>query len=163
MPISCRGQPLIWVLSAIVSAWGLWVQSATSLNSAWWSLIDFMDEVLAVDSLKASSVKDSSSSFFCHHLLPLPPLLFFSPLLFSHSLSGKTTFEGTILYRAAPGKTEGHRRYYSEWPQQQEMIVKIRSGNWWFLMQLPYPELLALMPRVFVNFWSKDMDLFCPR
>ncbi|XP_040324194.1 SH3 domain-containing kinase-binding protein 1 isoform X12 [Leopardus geoffroyi] len=25
----------------------------------------------------------------------------------------KTTFEGTILYRAAPGKTEGHRRYYS--------------------------------------------------
>ncbi|KAL0587977.1 SH3 domain-containing kinase-binding protein 1 [Plecturocebus cupreus] len=25
---------------------------------------------------------------------------------------GKTTFEGTILYRAAPGKTEGHRRYY---------------------------------------------------
>ncbi|ELW48716.1 SH3 domain-containing kinase-binding protein 1 [Tupaia chinensis] len=27
--------------------------------------------------------------------------------------SGKTTFEGTILYRAAPGKTEGHRRYYS--------------------------------------------------
>nr|XP_045372278.1 SH3 domain-containing kinase-binding protein 1 isoform X4 [Camelus bactrianus] len=29
------------------------------------------------------------------------------------SKSRKTTFEGTILYRAAPGKTEGHRRYYS--------------------------------------------------
>ncbi|OBS71202.1 hypothetical protein A6R68_00263 [Neotoma lepida] len=30
------------------------------------------------------------------------------------SKSRKTTFEGTILYRAAPGKTESHRRYYSE-------------------------------------------------
>ncbi|XP_012585814.1 PREDICTED: SH3 domain-containing kinase-binding protein 1 isoform X3 [Condylura cristata] len=29
------------------------------------------------------------------------------------SKSRKTTFEGTILYRAAPAKTEGHRRYYS--------------------------------------------------
>ncbi|XP_026640608.1 SH3 domain-containing kinase-binding protein 1 isoform X10 [Microtus ochrogaster] len=29
------------------------------------------------------------------------------------SKSRKTTFEGTILYRAAPGKTEGHRRFYS--------------------------------------------------
>ncbi|EHB03986.1 hypothetical protein GW7_14492 [Heterocephalus glaber] len=29
------------------------------------------------------------------------------------SKSRKTTFEGPILYRAAPGKTEGHRRYYS--------------------------------------------------
>ncbi|KAM5221717.1 SH3 domain-containing kinase-binding protein 1 isoform 5-T5 [Ctenodactylus gundi] len=29
------------------------------------------------------------------------------------SKSRKTTFEGTVLYRAAPGKTEGHRRYYS--------------------------------------------------
>ncbi|KAM6143673.1 SH3 domain-containing kinase-binding protein 1 isoform 4-T4 [Erethizon dorsatum] len=36
-------------------------------------------------------------------LLPFP----------AHGAKGKTTFEGTILYRAAPGKTEGHRRYYS--------------------------------------------------
>ncbi|XP_035872462.1 SH3 domain-containing kinase-binding protein 1 isoform X3 [Phyllostomus discolor] len=41
----------------------------------------------------------------------LPPV---SPLPFpAHGAKGKTTFEGTILYRAAPGKTEGHRRYYS--------------------------------------------------
>ncbi|XP_060231076.1 SH3 domain-containing kinase-binding protein 1 isoform X3 [Meriones unguiculatus] len=36
-------------------------------------------------------------------LLPFP----------AHGAKGKTTFEGTILYRAAPGKMEGHRRYYS--------------------------------------------------
>uniref|UniRef100_A0A8C9PJ21 SH3 domain-containing kinase-binding protein 1 n=1 Tax=Spermophilus dauricus TaxID=99837 RepID=A0A8C9PJ21_SPEDA len=36
-------------------------------------------------------------------LLPFP----------AHGAKGKTTFEGTILYRAAPGKSEGHRRYYS--------------------------------------------------
>ncbi|KAM5221716.1 SH3 domain-containing kinase-binding protein 1 isoform 4-T4 [Ctenodactylus gundi] len=36
-------------------------------------------------------------------LLPFP----------AHGAKGKTTFEGTVLYRAAPGKTEGHRRYYS--------------------------------------------------
>ncbi|XP_036030288.1 SH3 domain-containing kinase-binding protein 1 isoform X3 [Onychomys torridus] len=36
-------------------------------------------------------------------LLPFP----------AHGAKGKTTFEGTILYRAAPGKTESHRRYYS--------------------------------------------------
>uniref|UniRef100_I3NFP5 SH3 domain containing kinase binding protein 1 n=1 Tax=Ictidomys tridecemlineatus TaxID=43179 RepID=I3NFP5_ICTTR len=41
-------------------------------------------------------------------------LLYFSLLPFpAHGAKGKTTFEGTILYRAAPGKTEGHRRYYS--------------------------------------------------
>ena len=41
-----------------------------------------------MDSLKASSVKDSSSSFFCHHLLPLPsPSSFFlSPSLLSFTV-----------------------------------------------------------------------------
>ncbi|XP_058570776.1 SH3 domain-containing kinase-binding protein 1 isoform X5 [Neofelis nebulosa] len=42
-------------------------------------------------------------------LLPPASLLPFP----AHGAKGKTTFEGTILYRAAPGKTEGHRRYYS--------------------------------------------------
>nr|XP_031301636.1 SH3 domain-containing kinase-binding protein 1 isoform X4 [Camelus dromedarius] len=42
-------------------------------------------------------------------LLPPVSLLPFP----AHGAKGKTTFEGTILYRAAPGKTEGHRRYYS--------------------------------------------------
>ncbi|KAM9041837.1 SH3 domain-containing kinase-binding protein 1 isoform 7-T7 [Megaptera novaeangliae] len=42
-------------------------------------------------------------------LLPPASLLPFP----AHGTKGKTTFEGTILYRAAPGKTEGHRRYYS--------------------------------------------------
>lgn len=41
---------------------------------------------LKVDSLKTSSVKDSPSSFFCHHLLPLPPLVFLSPSLFSFTV-----------------------------------------------------------------------------
>ena len=41
---------------------------------------------LKVDSLKTSSVKDSPSSFFCHHLLPLPPLVFLSPSLFSYTV-----------------------------------------------------------------------------
>uniref|UniRef100_A0A8D0UDK7 SH3 domain-containing protein n=1 Tax=Sus scrofa TaxID=9823 RepID=A0A8D0UDK7_PIG len=41
-------------------------------------------------------------------LLPPASLLPFP----AHGAKGKTTFEGTILYRAAPGKTEGHRRYY---------------------------------------------------
>lgn len=34
MPISCRGRPLFWVLSAILSAWGLWAHSVTVLNPA---------------------------------------------------------------------------------------------------------------------------------
>ncbi|XP_045438265.1 SH3 domain-containing kinase-binding protein 1 isoform X5 [Pipistrellus kuhlii] len=42
-------------------------------------------------------------------LLPPASLLPFP----AHGAKGKTTFEGTVLYRAAPGKTEGHRRYYS--------------------------------------------------
>lgn len=46
------------------------------------------DEALAVDSLKASSVKDSSSSFLCHHLLsPFPPsLVFVSPSVLSFTV-----------------------------------------------------------------------------
>nr|KAF6360648.1 SH3 domain containing kinase binding protein 1 [Myotis myotis] len=44
-------------------------------------------------------------------LLPPASLLPFP----AHGAKGKTTFEGTILYRAAPGKTEGHRRYYRTW------------------------------------------------
>lgn len=40
-----------------------------------------------MDSLKASSVKNSSSSFFCHHLLPLPSsLVFLSPSLLSFTV-----------------------------------------------------------------------------
>lgn len=46
-----------------------------------------MDEALATASLKASSVKDSSSSFFCHHLLPsVPSLVFLSPSLLSFTV-----------------------------------------------------------------------------
>ncbi|XP_066104942.1 SH3 domain-containing kinase-binding protein 1 isoform X1 [Saccopteryx bilineata] len=42
-------------------------------------------------------------------LLPPASLLPFP----AHGAKGKTTFEGPILYRAAPGKTEGYRRFYS--------------------------------------------------
>ncbi|XP_034341142.1 SH3 domain-containing kinase-binding protein 1 isoform X3 [Arvicanthis niloticus] len=47
--------------------------------------------------------KSRPEGFLPASLLPFP----------AHGAKGKTTFEGTILYRAAPGKTEGHRRYYS--------------------------------------------------
>ncbi|XP_057615506.1 SH3 domain-containing kinase-binding protein 1 isoform X3 [Chionomys nivalis] len=47
--------------------------------------------------------KSRPEGFFPASLLPFP----------AHGAKGKTTFEGTVLYRAAPGKTEGHRRYYS--------------------------------------------------
>ncbi|XP_051035491.1 SH3 domain-containing kinase-binding protein 1, partial [Phodopus roborovskii] len=47
--------------------------------------------------------KSRPEGFSPASLLPFP----------AHGAKGKTTFEGTILYRAAPGKTEGHRRYYS--------------------------------------------------
>ncbi|XP_026640605.1 SH3 domain-containing kinase-binding protein 1 isoform X6 [Microtus ochrogaster] len=47
--------------------------------------------------------KSRPEGFLPASLLPFP----------AHGAKGKTTFEGTILYRAAPGKTEGHRRFYS--------------------------------------------------
>ncbi|KAM5289979.1 SH3 domain-containing kinase-binding protein 1 isoform 7-T7 [Glossophaga mutica] len=60
------------------------------------------------DDLSISQDEQLSKS---RHEALFPPA---SPLPFpAHGAKGKTTFEGTILYRAAPGKTEGHRRYYS--------------------------------------------------
>lgn len=46
-----------------------------------------MDEALTAQSLKASSVKDSPSSFFRHHVLPsAPSLVFLSPSLLSFTV-----------------------------------------------------------------------------
>lgn len=44
---------------------------------------------------------------------PTPPLLFFLSF-FSCLLSGKSAFEGTILYRVVPAKIDSYRRYNSE-------------------------------------------------
>uniref|UniRef100_A0A8C3LQJ1 SH3 domain-containing kinase-binding protein 1 n=1 Tax=Chrysolophus pictus TaxID=9089 RepID=A0A8C3LQJ1_CHRPC len=62
-------------------------------------------------------IKTSSSPFFLplfDLFTPTPPLLFFFPLSFSCLLSGKSAFEGTILYRVAPAKIDSYRRYNSE-------------------------------------------------
>uniref|UniRef100_A0A8C3LL44 SH3 domain-containing kinase-binding protein 1 n=1 Tax=Chrysolophus pictus TaxID=9089 RepID=A0A8C3LL44_CHRPC len=61
-------------------------------------------------------IKTSSSPFFLplfDLFTPTPPLLFFFPLSFSCLLSGKSAFEGTILYRVAPAKIDSYRRYNS--------------------------------------------------
>lgn len=53
---------------------------------------------------------------FYHHSISLPPPCPFSffCLSFSCLLSGKSAFEGTILYRVAPAKIDSYRRYNSE-------------------------------------------------
>lgn len=62
-------------------------------------------------------IKTSSSPFFLplfDLFTPSPPLLLFFPLSFFCLLSGKSAFEGTILYRVAPAKIDSYRRYNSE-------------------------------------------------
>uniref|UniRef100_A0A8C3BCU5 SH3 domain-containing kinase-binding protein 1 n=1 Tax=Cairina moschata TaxID=8855 RepID=A0A8C3BCU5_CAIMO len=63
-----------------------------------------------VGTAQEEQIKTSSSPFFLPSFdlfTPTPPLLFFFPLSFSSLLSGKSAFEGTILYRVAPGSCSG--------------------------------------------------------
>lgn len=85
MPVQRQAQ--FWVLMIVHHGRMGTLGSFCNILKFYLMVSNFADEILAVDSLKASSVKDSSSPFFCHHLLPLPPsLVFLSPSLLSFTV-----------------------------------------------------------------------------
>lgn len=95
-----------------------------------------MDETLAVESQKASSVKDSSSSFFCHHLLPSAPcLVSLSPFSSLIHCQERLPLKGQfciVPHRERRRATDA----ITVSDLKQEAIIKIRSGHLWLLMQL---------------------------
>lgn len=120
-----------------------------------------MDEALAARSLTASSVKDSSSSFFCHHLLPsVPSLVFLSPSLLSFTVRKDYLWRDNSV-PSCTGK-DGGPQTLLQW------VTLTAGGNHKDKIRAPvgfdtavlFPELLELMPSVCVNFWTKDMGLF---
>uniref|UniRef100_A0A8B9MI36 SH3 domain containing kinase binding protein 1 n=1 Tax=Accipiter nisus TaxID=211598 RepID=A0A8B9MI36_9AVES len=106
------------------------IEVVGEVEEGWWEGIlngktgmfpsNFIKELSDSDDVgiaQEEQIKTSSFPFF----LPsfdlftptLPLLFFFFRLSFSCLLSGKSAFEGTILYRVAPAKIDSYRRYNS--------------------------------------------------
>uniref|UniRef100_A0A8D2J173 SH3 domain containing kinase binding protein 1 n=1 Tax=Varanus komodoensis TaxID=61221 RepID=A0A8D2J173_VARKO len=62
--------------------------------------------------IKPTTIKYYSFPFFCQYSILLSPLFCFA-FLFLILLSGKSAFQGTILYKVAPTKIDSYRRYNS--------------------------------------------------
>lgn len=107
-----------------------------------------MDEALAGESLKASSVKDSSSSFFCHHLLPSAPcLVFLSPFSSLIHCQERLPLKGqfcTVLHRERRRATDA----ITVSDLKQEAIIRSDLSTCAFGCSCASPELPALMPSV---------------